>query len=245
MHRRGARKGNQNANIYRNRTPCAHHWFFRVTSPVPPYLRRNGDNIRPLLSKRDQTGTRGCGCDPKYGPQLLGRARDPPSKGPEAPGLPHHLAPRLAPAARRRAAYSPGQTERRFRTRPLRHSNFAPAAAGPGRRQDSPSPNSGSSSSHRSPAVLAVVFAIARARRGQGKRDGGSGRGCRRRGVVLSCAVPSRPGRGGREGHCGRGASVRLRGALRCLGQALPAGLRPVGRGLRGRSGQGRGGAGL
>lgn len=53
--------------------------FLGATSLVLPYLCRNGDNIRPLLSKRDQTGTRGYGFDPKNGPQLLGHAWDPPS----------------------------------------------------------------------------------------------------------------------------------------------------------------------
>lgn len=52
---------------------------------------------------------------------------------------------------------------------------------------------------------------------GPRQEDGGSDRGCRRRGVVLSRAAPSRPGRGGRGGrggHCGRGASERDTRAL-------------------------------
>lgn len=130
MHRRGARKGNQDAAIFcRKRTPCTGRWLSRAISPVPRYLRRKGDSICPLRSKRDQNATRGCSSHREQRPRPPGPARDPPSLGPEEPCPPHHLAPRPAPAARKRAACGPPQTGRRFRLRPLHHSNLAPAAS--------------------------------------------------------------------------------------------------------------------
>lgn len=162
----------------------------------------------------------GCGSDPGYGlrPPSPARVHLQPETRPA--WVLRHPARRTIslPAARKCTPCYQLQTERRFRTRPLRcsahNANLAPAAAGTRHRQDSPSPNSGSSSSHRSPAVLAVAFAIACERRGRGKRGSGSVRGCRRWGVALSRAAPCRPGRGGRGEHCGRGASERDSGAL-------------------------------
>lgn len=141
------------------------------------------------------------------------QARDPPSLGPEAPCLPHHLAPRPTPAASKCAACRPPQTERRFQLRPLHHSNLAPAA--------------GRTYLRRAAAAEAATAAPpspspSQCEPGPRQEDDGSDSGCRRPGVMLTRAAPSRPGRGGRRGHCGRGASERDTRAL----SAVWAGLR-------------------
>lgn len=129
MHRRGARKENQDAAIFgRNRTPCAGRWLSRATSPVLHYLRRNGDKIC-LPNSKIGPWVRTPAAQPGPRPSP---ARDPPSLGPAAPCPPHHLALRRAPEARKCAACCRLQTERRFRMRPLRCSAHN-AQLGPGR----------------------------------------------------------------------------------------------------------------
>lgn len=52
MRRRVEQKGNHDRVIfYRNRTPRPSLWLSRATSPVLPYLHRNGDKVRSVRSK--------------------------------------------------------------------------------------------------------------------------------------------------------------------------------------------------
>lgn len=273
MHRRGAQKENQDAAIFgRNRTPCVGGWLSRATSPVLHYLRRNSDKIRLPNSKSDQTGTHGCGSDPGYGPTPAAQpgprpgsdpgygptlaaqpgprpspARDPPSLGPEAPCLPHHLAPRRAPAASKCVAAASRKQKGVFervhyaapRTMPtwpqplqapaagrthLRRTAAAAAAIAAPRCWPSPSPS--------------PVRAGAKAR-GIVARSGDVGGGC---GAQPGRPIPSRTRRTRRTLRT-PSVGARLQGAPHCLGWALVAGLRRGGRGLRGRIWQGRGGA--
>lgn len=212
MHPRGARKGNQDAAIFcRNRTPCTGRWLSRATSPVPRYLRRKGDSICPLRSKRDQTATRDYGSHREHRPRPPGPARVP-------------LQPETRPAWGLR---SPARRTTSLPAPPLRPANALPAARG---KQNGvfDCVHSATPTWPRPPAGL--TFAEQRQQKqppqprrrlrhrpcapGSRQEDGGSDTGCRQRGVVLSRAAPSRPGRAGRGGHCGRGASERDTGAL-------------------------------
>lgn len=266
MHRRGARTGNQDATICKDRTPRAKSRAFwgYLTGPPPPAPKTSTRSVRVAPRRgrgagRNQAGTRRCGSGPAHRPRPPGPAHVPfwPETRPvwasrrrvgrstSLPAQPRRpataqraarrkekgVSERVHSAARRRAPTSPRPLRAPVPGRThLRRAAAAAAATAASRRRPSPSPSPW-------PAHAGA------AARGLLAGAGGLGGGVRRS-AWPPHARPGRGGRGGHGGHCGRRASGRgLRLLHDAARRARVAGLRRGGRGLRRRSGQGRGGA--